>query len=472
MIGRILLIALSPLCLAVSFLAEDPLLKSAGWITGSVALYTALYVREYFLLHLLGYIAGIVGIALFVQGKSWIWIFAGWELVSVVAWILIVYPRGGTLRGLEIGVLTFLVNRIGDLFWLAAAFSEARFSIGFLIAGWIKAGLFPFTFWLIQAMYAPAPISALFHSALLVSLGVYGFLRYPTWLSGLDRSLIELLAEGSGVFAAIGALSSRHPKVLLAWTTASHLSGAMAIVASPAPALNLLLHHAYLKAALFLLLGLFYKQRSPSLLLRSVSFLFTTLLIASKRESHILAHIRETLMAVALGRMWRLLGSRNHDESANWQKEVPFLLPILLLVIRGEVAFGLTWSLESLIPILGLVGGAYWRTPISYRLDLIFIRVTQRLLHLWEEVGKKMTRVENFLKVNLENLSKHVVSLSNWIAKGETWSAHIGWKTIASRTRQALALLGVQGQKASYKEALQWGVLITLMGAFTWRLLR
>lgn len=134
-----------------------------------------------------------------------------------------------------------------------------------------KAALLPISFWLPDAMVAPAPVSALLHSATLVAAGpllasriFFGRTILPIDAYGelhINVSALYLATLLGGLTMLIGAICAAcqtQPKRLLAWSTVSQLglcvlgSGVLAGEA----ARFLLLSHAWYKAALFLAVGI------------------------------------------------------------------------------------------------------------------------------------------------------------------------------------------------------------------------
>ncbi len=463
---RWVLLGAFPPLIALSALIQEPLLQAACWITGGVALYTAFYAKRAFAAYGLLYLLAVAGVALFVEGKSWIGIFAGWELVSVAAWGLIVQSRPSA-RAQTVAFLTFAVNRLGDAFWLAAAFSQGRFPEGFLIAGFVKGGLFPFTFWLIQAMYAPAPVSALLHSALLVTLGVYWMVRYPEWGLGIDWGLWGKVAGVSGILAAIGALGSRHPKVILAWTTAAHLAAALRLTAQPVQMEAYLLEHAYLKAALFLLIGLTQKVRVMGPLTMGLSLVAMVLLVGSGAQADEFLLVTEGLVAVSLG---KVVGGLRFAWRMERGSEFLLLLPVVLLVGKA-LAEGPLMP----VPVLSvgiLVGALIARWKGGWRLDRIFLWLFAGAFWVWGKVGRSMRWLDTQLTHAFDKFGLAFLAVARQAEKVESWASGRGWRAAAHRLRQGLTTLTSEGSPMPYAQALRWGLLITLGGGLIWRLLR
>lgn len=125
-----------------------------------------------------------------------------------------------------------------------------------------KSAQFPFHGWLPAAMVAPAPVSALLHSATMVKAGVILLvLVHP--LFG-DLPLWHVLAPVGAVTCVLGswrALGTQDAKRLLAWSTVSQLGLLVAVLgvgtdAAVAAATLHLFAHALFKAGLFLAAGI------------------------------------------------------------------------------------------------------------------------------------------------------------------------------------------------------------------------
>lgn len=136
-------------------------------------------------------------------------------------------------------------------------------------AGFTKAAQFPFQSWLLGAMVAPTPVSALLHSATMVKAGVYLVLRISPCIQGTFLAgCLTLFGAFSFLSAAALAVGQRNGKRMLAYSTISNLGlmFACAGMGSPAAwtaAVFLLLFHAVAKGLLFLCVGVI-EQRIES----------------------------------------------------------------------------------------------------------------------------------------------------------------------------------------------------------------
>ena len=128
-------------------------------------------------------------------------------------------------------------------------------------ASFTKSAQFPFQSWLLGAMVAPTPVSALLHSSTMVKVGVYLVLRLAPAFKGTILSQ-SVAVYGAFVFLAGAALAvgQSNGKKVLAYSTISNLglifacaglNTSQAIIA----AIFLIIFHAITKALLFLCVG-------------------------------------------------------------------------------------------------------------------------------------------------------------------------------------------------------------------------
>jgi len=128
-------------------------------------------------------------------------------------------------------------------------------------AGLTKSAQFPFSKWLLGAMVAPTPSSALLHSATMVKAGVYLLLRLAPLMIGNFAGYMVALVGGFTFFvASVLAITKSDGKSVLAYSTISNLGliTACAGVGTPQTVwagIALVIFHAVSKSLLFQTVG-------------------------------------------------------------------------------------------------------------------------------------------------------------------------------------------------------------------------
>jgi ech hydrogenase subunit A len=233
----------------------------------------------FFLTGFLGLMNGLV----LTDSLKWLSIF--WECTTLCSFFLIGHDRTTEARQNARRALVF--NMIGGVAMTAAAVIFAHeggngtvsglISSGspvtivlpillLLIAAFTKSAQLPFQSWLLGAMVAPTPVSALLHSSTMVKAGCYLVLRLSP--AFLGTSLAPMVALAGGFTFAITsaiAISQSNAKKVLAYSTIANLGLIIACAGINSPlaytaALILLVYHAVSKALLFLCVGTIEQQ--------------------------------------------------------------------------------------------------------------------------------------------------------------------------------------------------------------------
>jgi ech hydrogenase subunit A len=129
------------------------------------------------------------------------------------------------------------------------------------LAALIKSAQFPFQGWLLGAMVAPTPVSALLHSSTMVKAGVYLVVRLAPAMQGTFLSqCVALMGAVGFVAGAALAVGQSNGKKVLAYSTVSNLGLIFACAGlNTSEALTaatvLIVFHAMVKALLFLCVG-------------------------------------------------------------------------------------------------------------------------------------------------------------------------------------------------------------------------
>ena len=216
-----------------------------------------------------------------------------WELVGVASYLLIGFFHKKEDVSLS-AKKVFIINRFGDTALLAGIILFSYFSITymnqqpneflafsnldyfhnqlqsltypnvynlflslFLIGAFVKSAQFPFQQWLIDAMKAPTPVSALIHSATMVCAGIFLIIRIYPLLSEELLKIILSIGLITAVLCAFIAISQNNIKKMLAYSTSSQLGlmfTAIGLQSIPVAIIYLVIH-SFTKALLFLCAG-------------------------------------------------------------------------------------------------------------------------------------------------------------------------------------------------------------------------
>jgi multicomponent Na+:H+ antiporter subunit D len=191
-----------------------------------------------------------------------------------------------TYVGLNLLASAFFLTAIGLLYGqagtlnfadLARAWPERRtpgldaaLSMLFLTSFGIKAGLFPLFFWLPASYHTPpAAVSALL-AGLLTKVGVYAMIRVFTLLfpdpSASVYTAVMVMSAATMIVGLIGAVAQHDLRRVLSFNLVGHIGFttvglALATPAAIAGSILYVLHHMLVISALFLVSGLFLRQR-------------------------------------------------------------------------------------------------------------------------------------------------------------------------------------------------------------------
>lgn len=215
-------------------------------------------------------------------------LFTAWELTGITSFFLIGFlsEQAESRRGARMALVTTVTTGLGLLVGIVLLHQVfgtfdlreivgapvpagkeglllAAFLCSFLgIAG--KSALFPFQYWLPNAMAAPTPVSAYLHSATMVKLGVFLTARMLPIFGGLDAWAPTLTSIGFFTFllGAFLAWRSHDLKAVLAYTTVAQLGvlvGQYGWSTQTGVVFGDILHilnHTLYKACLFMVVGI------------------------------------------------------------------------------------------------------------------------------------------------------------------------------------------------------------------------
>lgn len=194
--------------------------------------------RLFFFPMLFVFIGAMFGLVL---SDNLIWIYFFWEITSVSSFLLIGYTK--TKEAIDNSFRALWMNLLGGLgFFIAIVIlsfngihnlSEIPVAVdGILVlavallgfAGLTKSAQMPFSKWLLGAMVAPTPTSALLHSATMVKAGVYLLLRLaPALCDNWAGYMIALVGGFTFLMTSMLAITQSDGKKVLAYSTISNL---------------------------------------------------------------------------------------------------------------------------------------------------------------------------------------------------------------------------------------------------------
>ena len=211
------------------------------------------------------------------------WLFTGWEITTVCSFLLIGYTK--TEEAINNAFRQIIFNMLGGigflvaLYWCAINLHTLDFAefikiglvnpslvavpVGFLaFAGLTKAAQMPFHTWLLGAMVAPTPTSALLHSSTMVKAGVFLLIKLaPLFLVCPAPAIMVILVGGiTFVLCSFMAISQSNAKRVLAYSTIANLGLIVACAGVGTAeaiwaAILLTIFHAAAKSLLFLCVG-------------------------------------------------------------------------------------------------------------------------------------------------------------------------------------------------------------------------
>lgn len=219
-----------------------------------------------------------------VMTNNLMWMYFFWEVTTVCSFLLI--SHDGTEIAIKNGVRALYLNLFGGIGFIAGIILiyvskgslgideistianssdlTGYFAIGIALlclAGFTKSAQFPFQSWLLGAMVAPTPVSALLHSSTMVKAGVYLIVRLaPSYGGTVLGKAVATVGAFTFLAGSAIAISQSNAKKVLAYSTIANLglivtcAGLGSHVAIGA-AILLIVFHAVSKGLLFLCVG-------------------------------------------------------------------------------------------------------------------------------------------------------------------------------------------------------------------------
>lgn len=262
------------MCIIIAFIGGFICIYTVGYMKGYHNNHTDIRDRQPFFFAMLFLFLGAMFGLVFSQSLIWMYFF--WEVTSVISFLMIGYTKTeeainnsfnalwmNLLGGLGFAVAIAwmcLVNGTAQLQDVLTAGSEIPL-ICLALAGLTKSAQLPFSTWLLGAMVAPTPSSALLHSATMVKAGVYLLLRISPALEGNTTGMIVSSIGGfTFIAASMMAIAQNDGKKVLAFSTISNLGlivgcAGIGVEETVWAAIFLVIFHSVSKSMLFQSVG-------------------------------------------------------------------------------------------------------------------------------------------------------------------------------------------------------------------------
>lgn len=236
--------------------------------------------RRWFFFLIFLFLSAMYGVVL---SNNLVWMFFFWEITTLCSFALIGFTR--TEEAINNSFRQLILNLIGGISFLIAMIVLAD-QAGILaldtllatpdvagaqwilaavmlmaLAGIVKSAQMPFHTWLLGAMVAPTPTSALLHSSTMVKAGVFMLLKLAPLLSGNIGGYMVMTVGGlTFLLASMAAISQSNAKRVLAYSTIANLGLIVACAGVGTPeavwaGVLLTVFHAITKSMLFLCVG-------------------------------------------------------------------------------------------------------------------------------------------------------------------------------------------------------------------------
>ncbi len=261
-----------------------------GIIGSQICVYSLGYMRHFyqhhtgipdrtntFFLIIFVFISAMFGL---VFSNSLIWVFFFWEVTTLCSFLLIGFTK--TEEATKNAFTALWMNLLGGIAFAAAIVYLTYQPAGMLgldqvlvsgkalvlipaaligFAGLTKAAQMPFSSWLVGAMVAPTPVSALLHSSTMVKAGVYILVRFAPVFQGTTIGYSLAFVGAFTFLVASGiAISQTNAKRVLAYSTIANLGLVVACAGIGTyeaiwAAILLIIFHAISKSLMFLAVG-------------------------------------------------------------------------------------------------------------------------------------------------------------------------------------------------------------------------
>lgn len=236
--------------------------------------------RPWFFFVMFLFLAAMFGL---VTSNNLIWMYFFWEITSLSSFFLIGFTKTkeatnnafralimNLLGGLGFAVGILILGFVYNTLELSTMITYGMMYEGIMaipaaflaFAGITKAAQMPFNSWLLGAMVAPTPTSALLHSSTMVKAGVFLIIKLAPCLGMNNFAGLMVMTVGGVTFlmASFAAISQSNAKKVLAYSTIANLGlivtcGGIGTAGAVWAGIMLIIFHAITKSLLFLCVG-------------------------------------------------------------------------------------------------------------------------------------------------------------------------------------------------------------------------
>ena len=264
-----------------------------GIIGSLICVYSVQYMKEYhhhhpemkdrqrsFFFVMFLFLSAMFGV---VFANNLVWLFLCWEVTTMCSFIMIGYPK--TEEATRNAFRALGLNLLGGLAFVIAIYYLVTQGLGgektieldkllsgakvlalvpailISFAGITKSAQMPFSSWLLGAMVAPTPVSALLHSSTMVKAGVFIIVKFAPVLQGtVPGYMVALVGGVTFLMTSLLAVTQSNAKRVLAYSTIANLGLIVACAGIGTyetiwAAILLIIFHAVSKGLLFLGVG-------------------------------------------------------------------------------------------------------------------------------------------------------------------------------------------------------------------------
>lgn len=263
----------------------------AGIIGSLIAVYSLGYMEEFqkehpdvedrrpfFFFVIFMFLAAMFGLVIC---NNLLYMYTCWEITSFSSFLLIGYTRkdeairnsfkalwmnllGGLAFAIAIAMLgfEFYTLELTTFITMEHTSKAVDLIVALLVfCGFTKAAMMPFSGWLLGAMVAPTPTSALLHSSTMVKAGVFLIIKLCPLLGSNQAGIMAMMVGGiTFLFASCAAISQSDGKKVLAYSTISNLGlivccSGIGTYEAAWTAIMIVIFHAIAKSLCFLSVG-------------------------------------------------------------------------------------------------------------------------------------------------------------------------------------------------------------------------